>query len=184
MKSKGPRYSKCQTGSIIAANHVSYLDPITISSSSLDEVYFLARKSLFRNFFFGKFIGALHAIPIEPGKSNLKLFKTVVDLVKSNKKVILFIEGTRSKDGNLLPPQPGVGFIAKQAKAPIIPVYHHGAFEVWGRGKKLPKLFGNIQCVRGEPMPPELWEGKKPQEISDMVMEEIKKLKEKCLKEF
>src|SRR5271167_3814145 len=85
---------------ILASNHVSFLDPPILSLSCPEDVYFLARKTLF-NGLFGKFIYALNARPVSAGSANLEVFRQIANLLGEGKKVILFPEGTRSTDGKL-----------------------------------------------------------------------------------
>src|SRR5689334_5192410 len=61
---------------ILASNHVSYLDPPLLSVSCPEEVFFMARKTLFKGLF-GKFIFALNARPVNSGAANLQLFRDI-----------------------------------------------------------------------------------------------------------
>ena len=69
--------------------------------------------------------------------------------------MILFPEGTRSFDGKLGEIKPGISMFISKTNSAIIPTYIFGAHEIWGRGRKWPKLGGKIGCVFGRPI---LWE--------------------------
>lgn len=136
---------------IIAANHLSFLDPPLLSASLGDDVYFLARSSLFQNPFFKGLITGLHAYPIS-AKSSLK---TACDILKDGKKLVIFPEGTRSQTGELCPFKKGVGILAIKAQCPIIPTYIHGTFDILPKGKKLPLLLNKkTLCIFGAPLFP------------------------------
>lgn len=133
---------------LLAANHVSFLDPPILSISCPEEVYFLARKSLFRGLF-GKFIYAVNARPVQIGGSNLEVFREIHALLQQGKKVVLFPEGTRSEDGTLGPFKPGIYLLMHKSGCAIQPAYIHGTFSIWGRSSKRPRLFGKTACVWG-----------------------------------
>lgn len=137
-------------GAIIAANHVSFYDPPAVAIACPEEIQFLARSSLFKGVF-GRFIGSLNAHPVDP-KHNLNVMRTISNLVKEGKKVLIFPEGARSADGRLQPLQTGASFLMLRTKAPIIPVKIEGMHKVWPRNRKGPKLFGKVCVSIGKPI--------------------------------
>ncbi len=139
-------------GAILAANHTSFLDPPIVSTSWPEVVHFLARKSLFRSKIFGGFIRRLNSHPVSGEPGDIQVMKTVVSLLEEGHKVVLFPEGTRSENGELQSVKPGLGLLVARSKSAIIPVYIQGAYEVWGRKRKFPRLFGKIRCVFGSPI--------------------------------
>lgn len=136
---------------ILAANHTSFYDPPIVSTSVSDEVFFLARKSLFKGLF-GRLIWALNARPVSGEGSDVRVFREIEALLKVGGKVILFPEGTRSADGELKPIKGGISLLVMRAHCAVIPVYIHGAKDIWGRQRKLPKFFGKTACVFGSPL--------------------------------
>ncbi len=136
-------------GAILAANHTSFLDPPIVSVSWPEVVHFLARASLFRSKLFGRFIASVNTHPVTGESGDVQVMKMVVSLLQEGHKVVLFPEGTRSKSGELQPIKPGIGMLVSRSKSAIIPVYIDGAYEVWGRNRKLPRPFGKIRCVYG-----------------------------------
>jgi len=136
---------------ILAANHVSFLDPPILSLSCPEDVYFLARKSLFRGLF-GKFIYALNARPVQIGGANLEVFREIGSLLQQGKKVVLFPEGTRSVDGTLGEFKPGIFLLMSRTGCAIQPAYIFGTMSIWGRTIKRPKIFGKTACVWGTPL--------------------------------
>jgi len=140
---------------IIAPNHNSYMDPPITAISWPEEVHFLAKEELFKPFLFGGFIKHLNSHPVKGDVSDVSVFKTIIGLLKEGKQLILFPEGGRM-DGEISQIKPGIGMLMMRAKAAIVPTYIHGAYEAWGRDRKLPKLFGKkCACIFGTPI---LWE--------------------------
>ncbi len=136
-------------GAILAANHTSFLDPPIVSVSWPEVVHFLARKSLFNNKLFGWLIRSVNTHPVAGDTSNLEVMKMVVSLLEKGEKVVIFPEGTRSETGELQPIKPGLGVLVSRSKSAIIPIYIHGAYEVWGRKRMFPRPFGKVRCVFG-----------------------------------
>lgn len=156
---------------ILAANHASFYDPPLLSISTPYEVHFLARKTLFDPFLFGSLIRRLNAHPISGKAQDVAVFKTIVRLMREGKKVIIFPEGKRSRDGTLQPIKPGIAMLISRTKAAVIPAYLHGTFSIWPGGKKLPKLWGKTACVFGKPLHFSL----DPEKDSKLQQEEISK---------
>lgn len=134
---------------IIAANHASFYDPPVLSISCPEEVHFLARGSLFHVPILGRLIRTLNSHPVERGASDAQTFRTMLQLLAEGKKLILFPEGKRTFDGELLPLERGLAFLVQKAHCRIIPAYIQGSFQAWPRGRKFPKLFGKMSCVFG-----------------------------------
>ena len=137
---------------IIAANHASNYDPPVLSISCPEEVHFLAKESLFRIPLLGPWIRVLNAHAVSRTGGDVQTFRLLIQLLQSDKKVILFPEGKRSPDGKIHPLERGLAFIVQKAKSPIFPAYIEGTFSAWPATKKLPKFFGKITVVFGSPI--------------------------------
>lgn len=137
---------------VIAANHASFYDPPVLSISCPEEVHFLAKGSLFKIPLFGRFIKMLNAHPVARGASDAAVFRTMIDLLYSGKKLILFPEGQRSNNGDLLPLERGLAFLVQKAECRVIPAYIQGSYQAWPRKQKLPKFFGKMTVVFGTPI--------------------------------
>lgn len=136
---------------IVTSNHVSFFDPSILTIAIEDEIHFLAKESLFKIPIFKNIISALNAHPLSGKEANIQTIKEVKNVLKSNKKIVIFPEGTRT-DGKITKLLPGVGFLISLSKCTTIPAYIYGAHTVWPRGKKFPKLFGKIACIFGKPI--------------------------------
>jgi len=159
---------------ILAPNHTSYLDPPIAAVSWPEEVHFLAREGLFKPFLFGSFIRALNSHPVAGRVNDISVFKTIIGLLKEGKQLILFPEGART-DGELSKIKPGIGMFALRGKAAIVPTYIHGAYEIWGRKQKLPKLKGRTACVFGTPIHWESFASMEKSEGQEKIAEELTK---------
>ncbi len=138
-------------GAILAVNHQSFLDPPLVGISCKREVYYLARKSLLKWPLLGPIFPQLNVIPVDQKRADMSALKTMVKLVRTGNRILVFPEGHRSSDGNLLPAQPGLGLVIAKTLAPVIPMRIFGSYEAFPRTAKLPN-FSKIRMVVGEPM--------------------------------
>lgn len=112
---------------IVAANHVAYTDPPLVGFAARRELFYLAKEELFHVPVLGPLITAYNAIPIRRGRADVAGMAKAMEVVRSGRALIMFPEGTRSRDGNLLPARPGVGRIAHDAEALVVPCRLEGS---------------------------------------------------------
>jgi 1-acyl-sn-glycerol-3-phosphate acyltransferase len=140
---------------LIVANHQSFLDPpmvgVMCAPRHLD---FIARGGLFENPSFARLITALNSIPIKEDGGDVAAMKEALARLAQGKAVLIFPEGSRTHDGNMVGFKRGVSVLVKRANCPVLPVGIDGPFEVWPRARKVPRLFGiRIAGVIGRPIP-------------------------------
>ena len=123
---------------LICSNHASFLDPPFIGQAFREPIHFFARKTLFTNPVAGAILRSWQSIPIDRDKPDPSSLKTTIRLLKSGGRVLMFPEGTRSADGDLLPAEPGCGLFIAKAAAPVLPVRLFGTFEAFSRNHRLP----------------------------------------------
>lgn len=114
-------------GCIICCNHRSNWDPILISKPIKKYLYFMAKEELFKYKFLGNFLKKLGAFPVARGKKDASAITTSINLINNNNFIVIFPEGTRSKNGDFLKPKAGAALIAYKAHADILPIkiiYH------------------------------------------------------------
>lgn len=138
-------------GVIIAPNHASYLDPIFVGIGSRRLLNFIARETLFKNFFFGNIIRTVGAFPIKRNFHDTGAIREAIKRLKKGNPVLVFPEATRTPDGNLQPVKGGISFLAHSADVPVVPVYIKGSYEAWPKGAKKIKCTP-VSVYFGEPM--------------------------------
>lgn len=107
---------------LLAANHRSFLDPFAIGCCVPRPIYFMAKRELFDRRVAGWFLNALGAFPVRRGESDEESMATARILLERGEGVLIFPEGARHRSGPLHPPRRGVGRLALQTGAPIVPV--------------------------------------------------------------
>jgi 1-acyl-sn-glycerol-3-phosphate acyltransferase len=139
---------------LVVSNHQSHFDPPLIGAGSTRRMNYLARETLFHFAPLGWLIRTVDAIPIDRDGLGLNGIKESLRRLKRGEMVLIFPEGTRTRDGAVAPFRPGFTVLAARTKAWILPVAIEGAFEAWPRSQKLPRL-GTIHVCYGRPIPPE-----------------------------
>ncbi len=130
-----------QTGpALLIANHQSFLDPLIVGCAARRHLCFLARKTLFRNRFFGALIDRLNAVPVDQEGVAKDGLKTILEELKAGQTVLVFPEGERTRKGNIQPLKPGILLLINRMNAPIVPIGIAGAFDALPRTRKWPKL--------------------------------------------
>ncbi len=124
MKYVGTENVPAQGAYILASNHRRATDPIMLGMGLKREVLFMAKEELFKNKFLSWFMRKLGAFPVGRGKADTGAVKHFEKALADGCLIGIFIEGTRAKDDNFLPPKNGVSLIAWDTKTPVIPVCH------------------------------------------------------------
>jgi 1-acyl-sn-glycerol-3-phosphate acyltransferase len=168
-------------GFLIASNHASHLDSPIIGSFVPRQVSFFARKSLWKPGVAAWWLDAVGTIPVDrDGGQALSAIKRVLAALADDKVLILFPEGTRSPDGGLQTPKPGVGMIVCRTQVPVVPARIFGSFEAFGKGIGIPRAGSPVSIVFGRPMMPSEYDpgsGKdRYQQASERIFDVIAKL--------
>ena len=135
---------------ILASNHQSYLDPPLVGSVADRAIFFLARNTLLEGPFLGWLLPKLNVIPVDQEGNDRSALKALIRILKAEEGALVFPEGSRTLDGKLQPPLPGLGLIIAKTLAPVVPMRIFGAFEAWPRGGNL--RFCPVTVVVGEPI--------------------------------
>lgn len=158
---------------ILASNHLSFLDPPLVGYTAFREVFFLAKPGLFiLSKFFTWLIKTYNAINLEGGQG----IRPAIKLLKQGRAVVIFPEGTRSRNGVLLPFNVGVGYLAITYNVPVVPV------RIINSNKKLVSLifrFNKLKIIYGEPIMPAGYKNTKEdfEVFAQRIREEVQNLK-------
>ncbi|HET9162388.1 MAG TPA: 1-acyl-sn-glycerol-3-phosphate acyltransferase [Solirubrobacterales bacterium] len=128
----GREHGRVGGGLIVAANHRSFLDPFVIGAALpwRRPMNYVAKIELFERRWQGWLLSRLGAFPIRRGESDEMAMETARLAVERGGTVCIFPEGTRIRSGTLASPKRGVGRLALQTGAPVLPTAVYGSEHV------------------------------------------------------
>jgi 1-acyl-sn-glycerol-3-phosphate acyltransferase len=138
-------------GALICANHQSMFDPPLVGLTCSRRMNYLARDTLFRVPVLRQLIKFLDAIPIDRQGGGLSGLKETLRRLKAGEMVLIFPEGTRTRNGEVGPLKPGFISVARRSRVPLVPVGLDGAYQAWPRTSRFPRG-GRIAVVIGDPI--------------------------------
>lgn len=111
---------------IFVSNHRSFIDPFILGLCNRRPVYYVAKEELFKNRLLGWFLCSLGAFPVRRGAADADMIDTAKAILDRGDPVLIFPEGTRIRPGSLAKPKRGVGRLALETGATVVPVAIRG----------------------------------------------------------
>ncbi|MCL1903124.1 MAG: 1-acyl-sn-glycerol-3-phosphate acyltransferase [Oscillospiraceae bacterium] len=174
---------KLKGGYIVACNHQSYTDPPAIAAVIKGRFSFMAKDELFRgNPFFSLLIRMCGAFPVVRGAGDRSVIDNSVAFLKKGRILVIFPEGTRSKNGTIGRAKSGVALIAATANVPVLPVCI--MYGLNGNKRNLDFAIGDLIAPEEINISQE-GEGdrKELRRVSERIMNSIKQLQEQILRD-
>src|ERR1700753_57126 len=107
---------------IIASNHRSFLDPFVIACMAGRPMYYVAKHEIFMGPVISWLLTSLGAFPVRRGTGDADTILTAKAILERGDIVLIFPEGTRTRPGALGTPRRGVGRLALETGAPVVPL--------------------------------------------------------------
>ncbi len=147
-------------GCVVVFNHISHIDPLLAAHFLYDHgrlPRYLAKSGLFKNRFLGRFLRDAGQIPVERlSRTAVGAFDAAVEAVRRGECVVVYPEGTLTRDPDLWPMvgKSGAARIALATGAPVVPVGQWGAHEVLPPYTTRPRLVPRKRVVMkaGDPV--------------------------------
>jgi 1-acyl-sn-glycerol-3-phosphate acyltransferase len=153
---------------ILASNHISNLDPVTVGSVVPFQMKYLGKEELFKNKMFGNFLRAIGVVPLKRGKTDIGTMRTALKILKKSP-LLVFPQGRRSVDYNSF--KSGVGFLCKKSGVPVI------AAKVYGTDKILPPGGKRIRIAKARVVFAEVKNIKDNDSYEDITRKVVEKIK-------
>jgi 1-acyl-sn-glycerol-3-phosphate acyltransferase len=129
----------------LVSNHLAWTDVPLVPAYLSTRVVYLAKEELFLGRL-GWLVRLLGAIPVKRGEADRQLLRASDDLLKRGRVLVIFPEGHRSDNHQLIHAHAGMGMIALRAGVPVVPVAVCGSEHAWKRFRP------RITIAYGEPM--------------------------------
>lgn len=133
-------------GVVLAANHLSWIDPPALGAACPRTVYFMAKIEAHRIPGLGELMRLFGTFSVRRGESDRDAVRTMRQLVRDGHALGLFVEGTRQRSGTLGKAQPGAAMVAINEEVPVVPAAIYGSF-AWRLGN-----FRPVSVAWGTPM--------------------------------
>ena len=162
---------------ILASNHISYLDPLTlayVADRRGRRVRYLAKAELFKKSGFGALLRLAHQIPVERGKGDAAgALAAAVNALDRGECIAVFPEGTISQNFEPMRGKSGTARLAQLADLPVVPVGLWGTQRILTKGQKPHWQWGVEQAaVVGEPI--KIEDGEHVKAATDRIMDAIR----------
>lgn len=169
----GRKNTRIKGRAVIVSNHLSMWDPLLIAIMFTRQIYWMGKIELFKNKFLKFFFTIVKTFPVRRGEGDLAAIRHAFKVLKQEKLLGIFPEGTRVKGSGLRKFEPGTSMIALKNNAPVIPIYLKGEY----------KFFRRMTLIIGEPIQLSDYVGNKTNSVAVTKATEFLENKLKDMKE-
>ena len=115
---------------VLMGNHQCLLDPVCLALCARDrEIHFMGKKELWNNKALGWLFTKVHGFPVDRGNVDMAAIRTAMGVLKEGNTLGIFPEGTRGKEGHMLPLLGGASMLAFKSGCDVVPVYIDGSYK-------------------------------------------------------
>jgi len=156
LRIEGEEYIPAQGGVLLASNHISMLDALLIPYAvmrlkGMQIVWSPAKAELFHIPVLRQILLSWGSFPVRRGRNDLRTMQRIVSLMSTGK-MMLFPEGTRSRDGQLQAGNRMVGRFIYRARPVVVPTVVSGTNQTFPQGAWLPRVGVPIRVCFGPPV--------------------------------
>jgi 1-acyl-sn-glycerol-3-phosphate acyltransferase len=173
LTARGRRHVPRRGPVLLAPNHFSAWDHFFCGIYLRRRIRFMAKSQLFANPLLDAVLVHAGAFPVRRGHRDEEAMATARSILERGGIVVVYPEGGRSRDGRLGRPRPGIGRLALETGAPVVPVAIHGSLGI--RSHRLPR----VVIEYGEPIafpPIEASDRAHQQAAADRIFAEVRRL--------
>jgi len=137
---------------IIAANHLSHIDPAFIMTATKRPVSYMSKKEHFDGAIRRLVFKQVGVIPVDREEGGKEALKGAIEILEGGGAIGIFPEGTRSRDGKMGKGKTGVARLAALTGAAVVPVAIRQTDGVWPVSKRAPRPWRKFYYKFGDPM--------------------------------
>jgi 1-acyl-sn-glycerol-3-phosphate acyltransferase len=183
VRTEGLEHVPARGAAILASNHLSFCDSLFLPLVVRRRLTYVAKAEYFDDWRTAWFFRACGHIPIRRGAGAQwrRALESAVGVLEDGQLLVIYPEGTRSKDGRLHRGHTGIAMVALRTGAPVIPVGLIGTREAQPIGRRIPRPFHTITIRVGPPLDFSAYRDRTGERlvlrsVTDTVMAEIQRL--------
>lgn len=139
---------------LIASTHASHADSMALGAALKRPVFFLGDERLEEWPVLGPMLPKLGMVGVKRGQGDTSALDKIRTLLVRGEAVVVYPEGSRSRDGRIYRPRSGVSRLAAELQVPVVPAAVVGSYAVWPTGRKPRPLGGPVRIRFGECIAP------------------------------
>ena len=144
-----PRQGAC----LIAANHLSFADPIALALATPRPLFLMAREELFHIPVLHTLMRVFLAFPVRTGDTDHRAIRHTIRLLENGAAVALFPEGGIAMSGRLEPLRSGAALLAMRTGAALVPAALSGTQRILPHPRMVPRRArGGVRVAFGPPL--------------------------------
>lgn len=132
---------------LIASTHASHADSMALGAAAPRPVFFLGDRRLLAWPLLGRLLPRLGMVALRRGAGDTTAMGVLADLLDAGHAVVVYPEGSRSRDGRVYRPRSGVSRLAAATGVPVVPAAVVGTHDVWPTGQR-PRVRGGRVTIR------------------------------------
>jgi 1-acyl-sn-glycerol-3-phosphate acyltransferase len=155
---------------VFVANHQSWLDPPALFTYLGRDLAFLVKKELYRLPILNPGLYWIDCAPVDRSNKEraIESIRLAAEKVRNGRSFIIYPEGTRTRNGDMLPFKKGAFHMAIAAGVPIVPITVNGAYEIMPRGP-VRAIPGTIHITVHEPVQVTGYGSERAKELAERV---------------
>lgn len=159
---------------IVCSNHANNLDPILISIFFPRQIAWMGKKELFDNKILKIVLSKVGVFPVARNDVDISAVKKSLKILKEDRVLGIFPEGTRVKEVDLNNAKSGVSLLAIRSKSPVLPIYIESNYKLFSKGTiHIGEPLYIYKNIEGKPSPQEY------SDLSKYILSQIYSLKDK-----
>jgi 1-acyl-sn-glycerol-3-phosphate acyltransferase len=155
---------------VVASNHISNWDGVIVGSFFSGTLFAMVKREVFRPPPLAWLLAGCNCFPVDRGTADRRALRISLDILRGHGRLLIFVEGHRSRGGGMRPAEAGAGFLVRRTRATVLPMAIWGTERAFVRSGGLLPRRGHLRVRFGRPV---AISGGSDQEIADAIAAQV-----------